>query len=69
MTFNVGSAKWLPDALQYDFISTFDCVHDLVDPLGTLQRIRNILAPGGTYLMVEPKVEDRLEDARRWPAQ
>ena len=37
-------------------------MHDLVDRLGTLKRIRNILAPGGTYLMVEPKVADRLED-------
>ncbi|MEE8304901.1 MAG: class I SAM-dependent methyltransferase [Candidatus Tectomicrobia bacterium] len=62
VTFTVGSAKWLPDMPQYDFISTFDCVHDLVDPLGTLKRIRNILAPGGTYLMVEPNVADRLED-------
>ena len=63
VTFTIGSAKWLPDTPQYDFISAFDCVHDLVDPLGTLQRIRNILAPGGTCLMVEPKIEDRLEEA------
>ncbi len=62
VTFRVGSARWLPDTPQYDLISTFDCVHDLVDPLGTLRRIRRILAPGGTYLMVEPKVADRLED-------
>lgn len=60
--FILSSAKWLSDTPQYDFISTFDCVHDLVDPLGTLKRIRQLLAPGGTYLMVEPKVADRLED-------
>jgi SAM-dependent methyltransferase len=62
VTFILSSAKWLPEALHYDFISSFDCVHDLVDPLGTLKRIRSILAPGGTYLMVEPQVADRLED-------
>ena len=62
VTFVLGSTKWLPDTPRYDFISTFDVVHDLVDPLGTLQRIRRILAPGGTYLMVEPKVSDRLEE-------
>jgi ubiquinone/menaquinone biosynthesis C-methylase UbiE len=62
VTWLVGSARWLPDTPQYDFISTFDCVHDLVDPLGTLRRIRRLLTPGGTYLMVEPKVADRLED-------
>ena len=62
VTFILGSAKWLPDTPQYDFISSFDVVHDLVDPLGALQRLRRILAPGGTYLMVEPKVSDRLEE-------
>lgn len=62
VTFVLSSAKWLPDTPRYDFISTFDCVHDLVDPLGTLQRIHRILAPGGTYLMVEPKVADQLEN-------
>ncbi|MEZ5659522.1 MAG: class I SAM-dependent methyltransferase [Burkholderiaceae bacterium] len=48
----------------FDFISTFDCVHDLPDPLGALRRIREHLADGGTYLMVEPKVSDKLEENR-----
>ena len=46
----------------YDFISTFDCIHDLGDPEGTLARIRGALKRGGTYLMVEPKVAERLND-------
>jgi SAM-dependent methyltransferase len=46
----------------WDFVSTFDVVHDLPDPLAALQRIRAGLAPGGTYLMVEPKVADALDD-------
>jgi 2-polyprenyl-3-methyl-5-hydroxy-6-metoxy-1,4-benzoquinol methylase len=46
----------------YDFISTFDCLHDMGDPAGVLRRIREALAPGGTYLMVEPKVAERLHD-------
>ncbi|MEZ5728983.1 MAG: class I SAM-dependent methyltransferase [Burkholderiaceae bacterium] len=48
----------------FDFVSTFDCVHDLPDPLGALRRIRDRLADGGVYLMVEPKVSDRLEENR-----
>ncbi len=45
-----------------DFISTFDVVHDLPAPQDVLRRIRQALAPGGTYLMVEPRVAERLED-------
>jgi SAM-dependent methyltransferase len=52
----------LPTEPGWDLITTFDVVHDLPDPLGALQRVRNALAPGGTYLMVEPKVADRLQD-------
>jgi 2-polyprenyl-3-methyl-5-hydroxy-6-metoxy-1,4-benzoquinol methylase len=44
----------------WDFISTFDVMHDLPDPLGAMQRIRAALNAGGTYLMVEPKVSDDL---------
>jgi len=46
----------------YDFISTFDCIHDMGDPGAVLRRIREALAPGGTYLMVEPRVADGLHD-------
>ena len=51
----------LPIEPGWDFISTFDVVHDLPDPLGALRRIRSALNDGGTYLMVEPKVADRLD--------
>ena len=54
------------DALEpqpgYDLITTFDVIHDLPDPGQVLARIRSALAPGGTYLMVEPAVDDRLEN-------
>ncbi len=46
----------------WDFISTFDVIHDLPDPLAALKHIRRALTPGGTYLMVEPKVADALQD-------
>ncbi len=46
----------------YDFVCTFDVVHDLPDPGGVLRRIREALAPGGAYLMVEPRVAERLQD-------
>jgi 2-polyprenyl-3-methyl-5-hydroxy-6-metoxy-1,4-benzoquinol methylase len=52
----------LPLDPPWDLVTSFDVVHDLPDPVGALRRIRNALADGGTYLMAEPRVADRLED-------
>jgi 2-polyprenyl-3-methyl-5-hydroxy-6-metoxy-1,4-benzoquinol methylase len=62
-----GSAEALSSEPGYDLVTTFDVVHDLPDPLGVLKRIRGALAEGGTYLMVEPKVDDLLEKNRENP--
>jgi ubiquinone/menaquinone biosynthesis C-methylase UbiE len=59
--FEVVDCTKLP-AAQFDFISTFDVVHDSVDPDALLKSIRAALKPGGTYLMVEVNVSSKLED-------
>ena len=40
----------------------FDCLHDMGDPVGALARARELLAPDGTIMLVEPMAGDRLED-------
>lgn len=35
----------------FDFITTFDAIHDQAQPLKVLKGIRRALKPGGTYLM------------------
>lgn len=62
-----ASAEALAEAPGYDLVTTFDVIHDLPDPLGVMRQIRAALAEGGTYLMVEPKVSDLLEDNRQNP--
>lgn len=52
----------LPLDPPWDLVTAFDVVHDLPDPVGALRRVRAALADGGTFLMVEPRVADRLED-------
>ena len=52
-------SKGLPEA--YDLITTFDVVHDSVDPRGLLSAIRRALKPEGTYLVQEINSQDRLE--------
>lgn len=59
--FDVVDCTRLP-AARFDFISTFDVVHDSVDPNALLKSIRGALKPDGTYLMVEVNVSSDLKD-------
>ena len=47
---------------RYDVITTFDVVHDAVDPRGLLRAIRSALRPGGRYVCLDINASDRLED-------
>jgi SAM-dependent methyltransferase len=46
----------------YDLATTFDCLHDMGDPVGAARRVRNLLKPDGTWMIVEPMAGDRVED-------
>jgi SAM-dependent methyltransferase len=43
-------------------ITTFDVVHDAVDPTGLLRSIRQALKPDGVFVCLEINCADRLED-------
>jgi 2-polyprenyl-3-methyl-5-hydroxy-6-metoxy-1,4-benzoquinol methylase len=38
----------------YDLVATFDCLHDMGDPIGAARHIRQALDADGTWLIVEP---------------
>jgi hypothetical protein len=42
-------------------VTVFDALHDMGDPVGAAAHIRQSLAPDGTFLLVEPYADDRLE--------
>ena len=46
----------------YDFVTCFDCLHDMGDPAAAAAHVRKALKPGGTWMVVEPNAGDRLED-------
>jgi SAM-dependent methyltransferase len=56
----LDAADGLPE--RYDIVSTFDVVHDAVDPVGLLRGIRRGLEPDGTYLMLEIRCADDPDD-------
>jgi SAM-dependent methyltransferase len=46
----------------YDLVTTFDALHDMGDPVGAARRVREALAPDGTWMLVEPMAGDKVED-------
>lgn len=52
ITFKVLDAKRMRGP-KFDFISTFDVVHDSADPVGLMKSILRSLKPDGTFLMLE----------------
>jgi SAM-dependent methyltransferase len=54
------AGQGLPE--QCDIVTTFDVVHDAVDPRGLLRAIRQGLKSDGLYVCLEIKCADRLED-------
>jgi 2-polyprenyl-3-methyl-5-hydroxy-6-metoxy-1,4-benzoquinol methylase len=59
--FEVAAAKDYPGT-GYDLVTSFDCLHDMGDPVGAARHVLETLAPDGTWLIVEPFANDALAD-------
>jgi SAM-dependent methyltransferase len=58
--FQVAWAKEFPGK-NYELVAFFDCLHDMGDPAGAAAHVRQSLAPGGTWMIVEPFAHDHIE--------
>ena len=58
--FEVAKAKEIAET-GFDLVTMYDCLHDMGDPRGCAAQIRRILAPDGTWMLVEPIAGDRPE--------
>ncbi|MCP4359826.1 MAG: methyltransferase domain-containing protein [Chloroflexi bacterium] len=61
VSFEVATAKAYPGS-GYDFVAFFDCLHDIGDPVGALQHVRETLTADGTLMLVEPFANDTLTE-------
>jgi SAM-dependent methyltransferase len=52
----------LPADGSLDFVTTFDCIHDMTDPQGMMEVIRASLGDDGTWLLVDIKALDTFAD-------
>ena len=59
--FEVASAQTF-DGGPYDLVTSFDCLHDMGDPIGAARHIREMLAPDGTWMVVEPYAGSSVSD-------
>lgn len=60
--FELKDVATLSERGRFDFITTFDAVHDQAHPAKVLKAIANALKPGGTYLMVDEAGSSKLEE-------
>jgi SAM-dependent methyltransferase len=61
VAFEVSPASGYAGA-KYDLVTMFDCLHDMGDPVGAARHVRESLADNGTWLIVEPRAGDRVEE-------
>ena len=60
-SFEVASAQTF-SGTGYDLVATFDCLHDMGDPLGAARHVLEALDADGTWLIVEPFAGDAVTD-------
>lgn len=61
VSFECATAKGYPGR-GYDLVTMFDCLHDLGDPVGAAAHVKETLAADGTWMIVEPRAGDRVEE-------
>jgi SAM-dependent methyltransferase len=59
--FEVATAKDYPGT-GYDFVTVFDALHDMGDPVGASRHVLSTLARDGSWMIVEPYAGDRVEE-------
>jgi SAM-dependent methyltransferase len=57
--FSIASAKDFPGR-DYGFVTVFDALHDMGDPVGAARHVKEALQPDGTFMIVEPFAGDSL---------
>jgi ubiquinone/menaquinone biosynthesis C-methylase UbiE len=66
-SFELRDAATLDVSNRFDFITTFDSVHDQAKPRRVLKGIYDALKPGGAYLCVDIAASSNLEDNMQHP--
>ncbi len=63
----VAGGESLPKEPTYDFVITFDCIHDMTRPAEVIASIRRALKPDGTWLIKDIRSQPNFKDNMRNP--
>jgi SAM-dependent methyltransferase len=63
----VAGGEELPDSPTYDFLITFDCVHDMTHPAQVISAINQALKPDGTWLIKDIRSKPEFKENMRNP--
>ncbi|MBH81441.1 MAG: hypothetical protein CMQ49_13125 [Gammaproteobacteria bacterium] len=60
--FEVGYGESLDQPNTYDLVTTFDCMHDMTDPVGTMNAVHRALKPAGSWLIKDIRANDTYQE-------
>jgi SAM-dependent methyltransferase len=63
----VAGGESLPRAATYDFLITFDCIHDMTRPADVIAAIRRAMKPDGTWLIKDIRSQPDFKDNMKNP--
>jgi 2-polyprenyl-3-methyl-5-hydroxy-6-metoxy-1,4-benzoquinol methylase len=61
VTFHDANGDALPGDERFDFITSFDCLHDMPNPAPVIAAIRRAIKPDGTWLIADIKSHPTFE--------
>jgi SAM-dependent methyltransferase len=62
VTLHTAGGEQLPEQPRFDFVLTFDCIHDMPHPDRVIAAIRRSVLPDGTWLIKDIRSHPRFED-------
>ena len=66
--FEEGYGERLTDEGRFDLVTTFDCMHDMTDPDGTMRAVCRALKPDGAWLIKDIRAQATYEENLENPA-
>ncbi len=60
--FEVGYGEEISDKNKFDLVTTFDCMHDMTDPKGTMRAVHSAIKNDGAWLIKDIRSQDTYEE-------
>ncbi len=62
VSFHNGATDPLPNTATFDFVTSFDCVHDMTNPTAVMRAVRKAIKDDGTWLIADVNAKPTFEE-------